>query len=371
MIRLFPLFLSVLLLGTVALQSASGHVVQQLYGEFQPEREKWRIELWFDAGYADPATCADPASPQPTRAWLLGLTRAEQIALVGQAEAYLRDILHLKAQGGGEVVWDLSCPDLEVDPANFPRLLNDGAYFRLRIEPATAPGRDGLEVALADGGHPDLVLKTGIGEQAAYLTLRPGECLSLLESGGVEGRSAAAEAFRQGFLHVVPMGLDHLLFVLGIFLLCRRWRPLLAQSLAFTAAHTITLGLAAAGWVKVPASVVEPLIALSIAAVAVENLFVREVRRGRLELVFVFGLVHGLGFAGVLATWIPPGDGFLTGLLTANLGVEVAQVLILLAAWTATLVWHRRPLWETVRRASCVVLALVGLWWFVARIAGF
>ncbi|RYD65515.1 MAG: hypothetical protein EOP83_07230, partial [Verrucomicrobiaceae bacterium] len=108
-----------------------------------------------------------------------------------------------------------------------------------------------------------------------------------------------------------------ILFVLGIFLLQRRWKPLLSQSLAFTAAHTITLGLAAAGHVSVPGKIVEPLIALSITALAVENLFIREAKPWRLWLVFAFGLVHGLGFAGVLSTWIRPGEGFFVTLVSA------------------------------------------------------
>ena len=370
MFRLRSILAGLILLLTAGAERVAAHVVQQLYAEFQPQREGWRLEIWFDAGYADPRMRDDPGLPQPTRDWLVGLTAREQLDLVAQAEGYLREILRFRSSGG-PVEWRASCPDLRVDPPDFPVLLNDGAYFRLVVEPAT-PRRGGeLELELAAGRHPDLVIKTGDGEQAGYLTVQAGQTRSMPDPGPESGHGVAVEAFRQGFLHVIPKGADHILFVLGIFLLARSWRPLLAQSLAFTAAHTLTLGLAAASWIQVPGRIVEPLIALSITALAVENLFVREVRRRRLGLVFAFGLIHGLGFAGVLATWIPAGDGFLPCLLAANLGVELGQVAILLGAWVATLGWHRRPLWETFRRGGCGALALAGLWWFVERSGGF
>lgn len=105
---------------------------------------------------------------------------------------------------------------------------------------------------------------------------------------------------RLGFTHILPGGLDHVLFVLGLFLLAPMWRPVLAQVTTFTLAHSITLGLALYGAVSVSRAIVEPLIALSIAYVAVENLVTTELKPWRLALVFLFGLLHGMGFAGVL-----------------------------------------------------------------------
>lgn len=359
-----------LLLLAAGTNPVAAHVVEQLFGEFRRDEGGWRIELWFDAGYAEPEARADSARPQPAREWLVGLKPADQVKLVGQAEDYLRGIVRLQDGDGEPLAWRVSCPDLRTEPPDFPSLLNDGAYFRLWIEPAAVAEGDGLVIGLADGKHPDLVLKTGDGERASYRTLRAGESQALLDPVAPAGRGAVAEAFVQGFLHVIPEGLDHILFVLGIFLLRRCWQPLLAQSLAFTAAHTITLGLAAAGILRVAGPVVEPLIALSITALAVENLIIRKVGRWRLGLVFAFGLIHGLGFAGALEKWIPRGEGFAVGLLAANLGVEAGQLVVLLLAWGATHRWHRGPAWETVRRGSCVMLALTGLWWFAERVAG-
>ena len=103
-----------------------------------------------------------------------------------------------------------------------------------------------------------------------------------------------------GFEHIVPKGLDHILFILGLFLLANHWRPLLWQVTMFTVAHTITLALAMNHLVELPATVVEPLIALSIAYVGIENLTAKKLHKSRLVLVFIFGLLHGLGFASVL-----------------------------------------------------------------------
>ncbi|HSP43442.1 MAG TPA: HupE/UreJ family protein [Luteolibacter sp.] len=340
--------------------------MSQLYGEFHDEGASWHLDILFDAGFADPAQRNDPATPQPTREWLVSLDTAEQWRLAEEARRYLGEIVTVRSDEA-IVDYQITFPDFDKSPPDFPILLNKGAYFHARIAPVeTSPGN--LSLHMAAGSHPDLVIKLPTLEQATYLTLVPGGEV-VLKSGGVtaEGRQAVAAAFVQGVLHVVPHGLDHILFILGIFLLQRRWKPLLTQSLAFTAAHTVTLGLAAAGVLSVPGEIVEPLIALSITALAVENLFVREAGPWRLCLVSAFGLVHGLGFAGVLSAWIPPGQGFLPALIAANLGVETGQVAVLATAWIVTLRWHAGPVWPPFRKGACILLALAGLWWFAER----
>ena len=132
-----------------------------------------------------------------------------------------------------------------------------------------------------------------------------------------------------GYTHILPKGLDHILFVLGIFLLSPRWQTMLLQVTAFTVAHSITLGLSIYGIVSLPSRIVEPLIALSIAYVAIENLLTRELKPWRLALVFMFGLLHGLGFAGVLRELGLPREEFLTALVTFNLGVEGGQLTVI------------------------------------------
>jgi hypothetical protein len=138
-----------------------------------------------------------------------------------------------------------------------------------------------------------------------------------------------------GYTHILPKGTDHILFVLGIFLLSTRWRPILAQVTAFTVAHTITLGLTIYGIVSLSPRIVEPLIALSIVYVAVENVVTPELRPWRVALVFAFGLLHGMAFAGVLSQLGLPRTEFLTALLCFNAGVELGQLSVILGAFPA------------------------------------
>ncbi|WP_254695909.1 HupE/UreJ family protein [Palleronia sp. THAF1] len=132
-----------------------------------------------------------------------------------------------------------------------------------------------------------------------------------------------------GFEHIVPLGLDHILFVLGLFFLSTQLRPLLWQVTAFTAAHTVTLALAALGIVTVPAAVVEPLIAASIVYVGVENVLSRGLSPWRPFIVLLFGLLHGLGFASVLAEYGLGSQNFVAKLIGFNLGVEIGQLAVI------------------------------------------
>src|SRR5512132_4196016 len=128
-----------------------------------------------------------------------------------------------------------------------------------------------------------------------------------------------------GYTHSLPKGTDHILFVLGIFLLSTRLKPVLLQVTAFTVAHTITLALTIYGVVSLRPAIVEPLIALSIVYVAIENLTTSELKPWRIALVFAFGLLHGMGFAGVLTELGLPRAQFVPALLSFNLGVEAGH----------------------------------------------
>ena len=174
-----------------------------------------------------------------------------------------------------------------------------------------------------------------------------------------------------GYSHILPKGLDHILFVLGIFLLSPRWQTMLLQVTAFTVAHSITLGLSIYGIVSLPSRVVEPLIALSIAYVAIENLLTRQLKPWRLALVFMFGLLHGLGFAGVLRELGLPREEFLSALVTFNLGVEGGQLTVIGAALLIVAPfmkqgWYR----QRVVIPASIVIAAIGLYWTVARLSG-
>jgi hydrogenase/urease accessory protein HupE len=178
--------------------------------------------------------------------------------------------------------------------------------------------------------------------------------------------------FGLGFTHIVPKGLDHILFVLGIFLLSQRLRPVLLQVTAFTVAHTLTLALAIYGVVRLPPSVVEPLIALSIVYVALENMLTTQLRPWRVAIAFAFGLLHGLGFAGVLSEIGLPRSQFATALLSFNAGVEAGQVAVIFTAFLAVgLAWRRRSWYRrAVVMPASLVIAVVGLYWAIQRTFG-
>jgi hypothetical protein len=173
-----------------------------------------------------------------------------------------------------------------------------------------------------------------------------------------------------GYTHILPKGSDHILFVLGIFLLSPRVKPMLLQVTAFTIAHSITLALSIYGVVSLPSRIVEPLIAFSIAYVAIENLATRELKPWRLALVFMFGLLHGLGFAGVLRELGLPRDEFLTGLLMFNLGVEGGQLTVILLASIVVAPFVKRGWYrQRVVIPASLVIAAIAIYWTIARIA--
>ena len=172
-----------------------------------------------------------------------------------------------------------------------------------------------------------------------------------------------------GFIHILPRGLDHILFVLALFLLAIRLKPLLIQVTLFTLAHTVTLGLSTIGFFQAPAHIVEPLIALSICYVAIENCRQNELNTTRMAVVFGFGLLHGMGFAGVLNELGLPESHLLTALLSFNVGVELGQITVIAAA-AALLGWCRNRPWFRSRVVNPLSLAIaaVGLFWTVERV---
>ena len=172
-----------------------------------------------------------------------------------------------------------------------------------------------------------------------------------------------------GFEHIVPKGLDHILFVIGIFLLSTHWKPLLTQVTAFTIAHSITLGLSIYGIVQLPSNIVEPLIAASIVYVGIENLFTQKLQKWRAAVVFAFGLLHGLGFASVLFEIGLPRDAFLEGLLAFNIGVELGQLSVIVVAFALIGFWGRNREWYRpwVIVPGSLVVSIVGGWWFLER----
>ena len=218
----------------------------------------------------------------------------------------------------------------------------------------------------ADPGGRDAMLYT--------VYLLPGEVSAPIFSldMAAEARSAVAvfgDYIRIGIVHIIPTGLDHIAFIMGLFFFSPRWRPLIGQVTIFTIAHSITLALASLGLVRVPAGIVEPLIALSIAWIGVENIIRPRLGLFRLGVIFAFGLLHGLGFAFVLAETGFSGTSLALNMLAFNIGVELGQIMVLMplvlfALWASRRNWYQ----PFLAIPASALIAGLGLFWFAERI---
>ncbi len=222
------------------------------------------------------------------------------------------------------------------------------------------------------GDHVLRLLAAGATEPVSYWLTADSAAVeySLAEAPAPrDALDVAADYLVLGFEHIVPRGIDHILFVLGLFLLSLRLAPILWQVTAFTIAHTVTLGLTMFGYLALSPAIVEPLIAASIVYVGVENVFTEKLSRRRIVLVFAFGLLHGMGFAGVLSEIGLPRDETLLALVTFNVGVELGQLAVIAGA-LALVGWYRQH--PNYRRVVVVpasaAIALVGLYWAIERV---
>lgn len=203
----------------------------------------------------------------------------------------------------------------------------------------------------------------------------PGRAAEMLaaQAGDMSAPEALVAFFQAGWDHVLPAGFDHVLFIAALFLSTPRLGALAAQLSAFTLAHTVTVGLSAAGLIAPPNALVEPLIAATIALVAVEAVAFSEPPRWRLALVFLFGLIHGMGFARAFSAASASGEVFWPGLLGFNLGVEAAQIVagagVLLIAWALRTMAMPGATRDQARRRitvpACIAIGLAGTIWFV------
>jgi len=181
----------------------------------------------------------------------------------------------------------------------------------------------------------------------------------------MSGADAALVYLRLGCQHILPLGFDHILFVLSLFLLSPKLKPVLYQATAFTIAHSVTLGLAMYHVIHVPSKIIEPLIALSIMYVALENIFSPRLKASRIGVVFFFGLVHGMGFAGALGQLGLPQNAYLLSLVMFNVGVELGQLTVILLAWfLLARPFSKKPGYRQriVIPLSIVIAAIAGFW---------
>ena len=173
-----------------------------------------------------------------------------------------------------------------------------------------------------------------------------------------------------GFRHIIPQGFDHILFVIGLCLLSTKIKTILWQATAFTVAHSITLALSMKNMIVAPGAVVEPIIALSILFVAVENMLLTELKPWRVLIVFMFGLIHGMGFASALNETGLPRNNFFTSILSFNLGVELGQVAVIVGVFALIIFpfgkkdGYRKKLVYPLS----ILIALIAAYWTIARV---
>ena len=176
--------------------------------------------------------------------------------------------------------------------------------------------------------------------------------------------------FALGFKHIIPFGIDHILFVIGLCLLSTNIKTIFWQATAFTVAHSITLALSMKNMIVAPGAVVEPIIALSIVFVAIENMLLTTLKPWRIAIVFLFGLIHGMGFASSLNEIGLPADKFFTSVLAFNIGVELGQVTIITAMFVLVIIPLRNKTWYRygVVYSLSAIIAIIASYWTVQRV---
>jgi hypothetical protein len=356
--------------GTLPLLHA--HQVSSVELEFQKFDHRWRLLGEMDIAYMLPETRCIPGGLPLSRAAVMQAAPEELARIRKETETTLRKLVRITF-ADREVAWRVEFPDFEKLPFALPPEAGDIALISVRLVMDEVAGAGELRAHWSGEQETELIILTEEGEDSKVVSTLPGGSLMLLKQTAT-GQSAPVQRpmsggwVQTGFHHVLPLGLDHMLFILGLFLLLPKWKPLMGQSLLFTLAHSMTLALSVFGLVHVPGKWVEVLIAVSIAWIGTENLLTRKIGKQRLFLVFGFGLLHGLGFATVLAEKLGgvPRDQLTGPLLGFNVGVELAQLTVLSIAFLILAPlkrWSRQ-----VQTAGSVFVALAGLVWVVQRL---
>ena len=255
-----------------------------------------------------------------------------------------------------------SCPltlqDFEVDPTG-------AVTFRLRGPCDGSPLRVGFYLLALERGGAYNLAKLRAGDAFAEHVFTRKDTEVVLGKG--EGVLSVVRRFVLLGIEHIATGYDHVLFLLALLLVGGGVRSLIGIVTAFTVAHSITLALATLDLVRLPIRPVEAAIALSIAWVAIENL-VRDHPEGRWRVTFAFGLVHGFGFASVLRGMHLPREGLIASLFAFNLGVEVGQIAIVVAAFPLIAAIQRARVRRVIVGVTSGAILAIALFWFVERV---
>jgi hydrogenase/urease accessory protein HupE len=321
----------------------------------------------------------------------LTYTDAQREDLLKQTRAFVATYLEFTLEPIGRVQPDFTY-DFVAETGKPLMKMDDAVVARGRWKTKIPAGVTGWKVRSLPGHKVATVFTNSVDgkEHPRFMVMFPGETSFTFDLTGLTAKPPTGPTpgsvgthdtdrgtgttflsyLKQGFEHILPEGLDHILFVLGLFLLCRAWKPILIQVTTFTAAHTITLAVATLGYVSVDPKIVEPIIAASIAIVALENIFRPTYGKFRLLLVFIFGLIHGLGFAQRLIDERIPEGSVISALLGFNVGVELGQLAVIGLAVAATF-WikdeakYRR--WVVIPASA--LIALAGIAWAYQRLS--
>ncbi|MEM7719343.1 MAG: HupE/UreJ family protein [Pseudomonadota bacterium] len=368
---LFKVLLALWLSSLLLITSARAHEVQPaimdvtISGDTLEIRLDWMIEAAV-AGI-DLATVADTNDAENAESYD-ALRRLDPVALAQRVRDAWSSIesQFLVTSDGRRL--PIALQDIEVpEVADFEL----ARISRLALSAPLPPGDAPVLVGWASALGPLIVRQSGVENgYAAFLT--PGNVSDPIPRAGTSAQTpleAFVDYIRVGFDHIVPQGLDHILFVLGLFFFSLRMGALLWQITAFTLAHTVTLALGALDIIRLSPDIVEPIIAASIVYVGIENLFLRKLPPWRPFVIFGFGLLHGLGFASVLQEFGLGNDHFVPKLIGFNLGVEIGQLAVIAAAWATLAVFFGKFGWYHRRIAApvSVAIAVIAAFWVLER----
>ena len=356
------------------LTSANAHEVRPVIVDFKADKTgnfelslNLNLESWLARIGPEHSDTADsPNAVEYNR--LRKLDGAKILVLLNDRIADFADSMKLRFGKTNAAVYAPNYLDAQIPEIGDIDLARDSIVRFRGIVPAGA-----TSVSWLYNPGPSVFRVEGLNQKKAALYVAASEvseAVAIEAPVGLSGWASFLDYVGVGFDHIIPKGLDHILFVVGLFLLSTRLRPLLWQITSFTVAHTVTLGLGMAGVISIPANIVEPLIAASIVYVAVENIFMDRLSPWRPVVVFFFGLLHGLGFAGVLKEFGLGAGNFVAGLIGFNVGVELGQLAVIAVCFLAVGFWFGRKDWYHARVTipGSVIIALIGSWWFYERV---
>ena len=358
------------------------HEVSLIYGDFKKTEDSWSLEIELDATLTVPELRENRDAPQPSREWLYEQSNEQYQAMREEAARFFKDFLVFK-HGNETQEYTITFPNFDKSPPEFSKLQNEGAYLKVILNGNISADQFGNFSAYVASGNDLPTMTIAIESLDALYPIPPGSNEVLFSTSGegvVEGNNGARWSYtgfiNLGFRHVIPDGLDHILFILALFLMARKWKPLLKQSVVFTVAHSLTLGLCISGVITeehlggVVIGWIELLIALSIVYLALENIFKKNASPVRLGAIFIFGLIHGLGFASSLSESFQQSDAWLMPLIVSTVGIEIAQVCVLAAAWVCTIWIARSDKYYGMLRLVCsIAIAACAFWMMTQRVS--